>query len=213
MQRLNRDELQLLGMQMDLHSILNLTGGYKKFKEKVFDDEIFWKNKLRKDYPLLEKYLIQSWKNLYLSMYFYICKINNKFGIPYIPEKSFYPIDFYKYNCSTQEALDDAMICAAKGGCLDIMKKLLEMGAREGKTAIQWAAYNGHLDIVEFLIKMDKKCQNKQTYIHVVESAIYSNHLDIVYSTIEKGSLNIDDFNQIEKLVGIFSNFYKKMRE
>lgn len=51
MEDLNKDVLLLLAMQMDLPTLNNFCRTSKRINEKVCNNDIFWRNKLEKDFP------------------------------------------------------------------------------------------------------------------------------------------------------------------
>jgi len=65
---------------------------------KTFRNEDFFKRVLERKYPLLIKIKgeNQSWKEFYLEMVYYLSKLEENYGIPYIPNKDYNPKKFYK---------------------------------------------------------------------------------------------------------------------
>ena len=184
-----------------------------------FNDPIFFKRVLDRKYPLLKEFKKdnETWRRFFIRMTYYIAKLNEEYGIPYIPTKGYDPEDFYKrfknekyiYNTAMAKAAKGghmeivqylidkkganhfnwAMELAALGGHLDIIKYLIdEKGANEFNEALGWAALGGHLDIVKYLID-EKGADNFNSAM--LEAA--RGHLDIVQYLIEKGA---DDFNR-----------------
>ena len=119
-------------------------------------------------------------------MTYYIAKLDEEFGIPYIPTKGYNPEEFFIiYSKNFGNIYNAAMVWAAEGGHLKIVKYLIdEKGATHVNDALEWAAKKGHLDIVKYLI--DEK--GADDFNWALEDAAHGGHLDIVQLMIEKGA-------------------------
>ena len=68
MENLNKDELFLLAMELDLPSILNLCKTSKYLNKMVCENPNLWRSKLNKDYPYLNISEVKDLKGLYLYL-------------------------------------------------------------------------------------------------------------------------------------------------
>lgn len=62
--------------------------------------------------------------------------------------------------------MNDKLIKAAKNGDLNQVKTLVSQGAdihARDDYALRWSAYNGHLEVVEFLKSCEATCEPKET--------------------------------------------------
>lgn len=68
---LNRDNVMLLGLKLNYDEINNFCQISKKFKTLICDNNIFWMNKLNKDYPqTIGKFSMNTnFKKIYLSLH------------------------------------------------------------------------------------------------------------------------------------------------
>jgi len=109
------------------------------------NNEKFWENRLLRKYPLLIKFKgeNESWKEFYLEMVYYLSKLEENFGIPYIPyipTRYYNPKRFYKKFKDSEDIFNEAMIWAVKGGHVDIVELIIEKGANDFNRAIKGAA-------------------------------------------------------------------------
>ena len=134
---------------------------------KRFSDPIFFERVIDRKYPLLKelKKEDESWRRFFIRMTYYIAKLDEEFGIPYIPSKGYDPEGFYKLWNKSKYIYNQAMA---------------------------WAAYGGHLDIVKYLIKKGKEANKRLDFNDAMADAARGGHLDIVKYMIKKGA---DDFN------------------
>ena len=106
MHRLNKDELSVISMNLDLPVLLNLCESSKDLKEKVCNNPNVWNYKLDKDYP--------EYKELDLS-----------FLSPYSPRELYvfmYQLNYIKKLLNTKETLKDIFL-----------KKQLDLGNKKLK--------------------------------------------------------------------------------
>jgi hypothetical protein len=69
--KLNRDELFLIAMDLDISSLINLCKSSKLINEKICNNNIFWRNKLYKDCPnalMIPNNMITDYKALYRTV-------------------------------------------------------------------------------------------------------------------------------------------------
>jgi hypothetical protein len=84
-------------------------------------------------YPLLAEFKEGSWKNLFVQMIYYISKLQEDFGIRYIPTKGYNPKTFYidnvtknkKHDKGDMEHLYDLAIKYAEEGGNDEIVRLI----------------------------------------------------------------------------------------
>ena len=94
MDTLNKDELSVVVMNLDLPTLLNLCESSKELKAKVCNNPNVWNYKLEKDYP--------EYKELDLS-----------FLSPYSPREMYvfmYQLDYIKKFLNTNESLKDVFL-------------------------------------------------------------------------------------------------------
>lgn len=124
--------------------------------EKVCDDDLFRRRMISK-YPLLVMYKPKSikWKQYYLKTIYDMAKLQEDYGIPYIPVAAFMPGQFLKtYEKSrgaSKNIYEDAMVLAAAGGHINLVKLMLEKGAKNYQRVRYIAEQKGHEDIVDLM--------------------------------------------------------------
>tara|TARA_R110001599_G_scaffold348704_1_gene576198 strand:- start:112 stop:753 length:642 start_codon:yes stop_codon:yes gene_type:complete len=184
---LSKDIYEYLTNFADDRTILNMLSVNKKFNDAEFFKRVF----LRK-YPLLLKFRKEdeTLKGLFVRMTYYIAKIEEKYGIPYIPTKNYDPEDFYKadYYYSDLDIKNRAIEWAAKGGHIDIVQLMLDKGANNYNTIMRFASENGHIDIVQLML--DKGADN---FNEAMSYAALGGHIDIVQLMLDKGA---NDFKE-----------------
>jgi Ankyrin repeats (3 copies) len=177
--------LNALARKMDDETLLTFCKTDKYFNSKICNDDFFWKRRLDEKYPLLIEFKNGTWKKFYLKMTYYISKLEEEFGIPYIPTKSYNPEKFYKKYKDSKDIYNFVMVRAAKGGNMEIVKFMIEKGA----TSFDWTMVNasrgGHMEIVKLMI------EKGATYFNTaMRSAALGGHMEIVKLMIEKGATN-----------------------
>lgn len=177
METLNRDVLFMLGLEMDTRTLIVFCNTYKLFNEKICNDENFWKAKLKKDYPLLIRFKeeLQSWKQFYLEMVYFIDKIFEKYKISYIPAEAFDPKEFYQLNWPKQEALNEALYLAVTTQDLSLVKDLIRKGAKDFNGAMINSVEVGNEEFVDFFIS-----KGANDFIRALEYAALSGNLNMV---------------------------------
>ena len=122
MEFLPKDVYEYLTQFGEDEDILNMLKVNKNFNKIINDN--FFERVIRRKYPLLIKFKVddQTWKDFYLSMVKYISKLEEEFGIPYIPNKDYNPKDFYNHYNKDRYIYNKAMDLAALGGHMEIVK-------------------------------------------------------------------------------------------
>jgi Ankyrin repeats (3 copies) len=184
--QLDTGALSILARNMDDKTLLSFCKTDKYFNLKICNDDGFWKRRMEEKYPLLIKYKKGTWKQFYIKMAYYISKLDEKFGIPYIPTKGYNPEQFYKDN---KDIFNSAMVSAARGGHMEIVNLMIEKGATDFDKAMNYAAYGGHIEIVKLMIK-----KGATDFDWAVRNAALGGHMEIVKLMIEKGAT---DFSRI----------------
>jgi Ankyrin repeats (3 copies) len=206
--------LTALARNMEDKTLLTFCKTDKYFNSKICNDDNFWKRRLDEKYPLLVEFKKETWKQFYLKMSYYIAKLEEEFGIPYIPTKEYNPEKFYKnykddeyiFDWAMDEAAEgghmeivklmiekgattfiDAMSKAAKGGHMEIVKLMIEKGATNFSIAMYYASGEGNMEIVKLMIE-----KGATNFAGVMEFAAYSGYMEIVKLMIEKGATNFD---------------------
>jgi Ankyrin repeats (3 copies)/Ankyrin repeats (many copies) len=147
--------LNALASNMDDKTLLSLSDSCEYFNSKICNDEDFWQRRLNEKYPLLIEFKKETWKELFLRMSYYIAKLEEEFGIPYIPTKYYNPKKFYKKYKNSKYIFNWAMNYAAEGGHMEIVKFMIEKGATCFNTAMAYAAKGGNMEIVKLMIEKE----------------------------------------------------------
>ena len=117
-------------------------------------------------------------------MTYYIHKLEEDFGIPYIPTKGYNPRVLFNSN----DKYNEAMKYAVQGGSLDLVKFFIDKGADDWDTGMRYAAQGGSLDLVKFFINKGADYWNWGMY-----GAAQGGSLDLVKFFIQKGANDWDD--------------------
>ena len=82
----NKDVDKEILLRLDDKTLLNFCKT-SKYGNILCQDENFWIRKINSKYPLLKefKHDNETWKQLFIRMTYYIAKLDEEFGIPYIP--------------------------------------------------------------------------------------------------------------------------------
>jgi ankyrin repeat protein len=177
-----KDIYEYLMNFLDDKTILNMLSVNKKFHNKYYFQRL-----IKRKYPLLIEFKKETWKKLFLRMTYYIAKLEEDFGIPYIPTKGYNPEQFYKDHKDYKNIFDWAMGCAAEGGHMEIVKLMIEKDAIDFNYAMANAAEGGHMEIVKLMIEKDATDFN-----WAMTNAARGGHMEIVKFMIEKGATNFD---------------------
>ena len=167
----------------DDRTVIDMLNANVKFK----DDENFFERLVQKRYPFLARYKETTWKKLYLKMVHYMAKLEEEFGIPYIPKELFNPGAFYKVNKTSKNIYNDALLHASLAGREDIVQLMLDKGANNFNGAMNYAAYAGHTNIVQMML--DKGATEIEGSL---VNASRNGHIDIVQLMIDKGATDFD---------------------
>lgn len=195
---LTKDTYEYLLNFADDKDVLNMLSVNKKFRDEKLFERI-----MKRRYPLLLNFKPsdQSCKSFFIEMVYYISKLQEDFGIPYIPFWTFSPEKFYySYIDAPEYFLDGAASVAAEAGRLDLVKMFIDKGAKE--ISLISAARGGNLDIVK-LAKGRGAELNGALY-----EAAERGYLDIVKFMIEKGgatdiesALDVAKFTRNQEIV------------
>ena len=151
---LTKDVYEYLLNFADDRTILNMLSTNKKFRDEEFFERI-----LKRRYPLLLKFKNEneSYKNFFISSIFYIAKIQEKFGIPYIAGEDYDPKliwNVIKHDKYGTERYNILMSYAVLAGDVNIVNLLLEKDKEISlDDALYHAAAGGHLNLVKFFIE------------------------------------------------------------
>ena len=141
---LDKNIYETLISSADDETVIQMLNANVKFRP----DDSFFERLMSRKYPLLMQYKDGTWKQTYLKMVHYIAKLEEEFGIPYIPAVDFDPEYFYKN--SSVNVYDAALYHAAFTGRMDIVKLMLDKGATNLNLATDGACLGGHADMVKF---------------------------------------------------------------
>ena len=135
----------------DDRTILSMLSVNKKFR-----DENLFKRIIQRRYPLLIEFKQpeETWQHFFIQMTYYIHKLQEDYGIPYIPTKGYDPREIL----GKEYIYDQAMKYAAKGGYKDLVEFFIQKGADNWNYGMIGAAEGGSLDLVKFFI--DKGANN-----------------------------------------------------
>ena len=176
---------------VDDHTILQMISVNKKFNDPIFFERI-----LDRKYPYLKelKNKDESWRRFFVRMTYYIAKLDEEYGIPYIPTEGYNPEDFYNIWNKREDIYNNAMRNAALGGHLKIVKYLIDQkGADDFNEAMAWAAAGGHLEIVKYLIKKGEEIGQELSFNYAMFLAAKEGQMMILkYLIDQKGA---DKFN------------------
>ena len=90
---LPKDVYEYLTNFADDRTILSMLSVNKQFNEEQFFIRVF-----DRKYPLLKEFRNknESWRRFFVRMTYYIAKLQERFGIPYIPTEGYNPQAFYQ---------------------------------------------------------------------------------------------------------------------
>ena len=202
---LTKDAYEYLLNFADDRDVLNMLSVNKKFRDEKLFERI-----MKRRYPLLLKFKPsgESYKSFFIEMVYYISKLQEDFGIPYIPFRKFNPkMFYYSYIKNPEYFLDGAASEAAEAGRLDLVRIFIDKGAKE--ISLISAARGGNLDIVK-LGTVKENDLNGALY----EAAEYG-YLNIVKFLIEKGAsdirsaLDVAKYMEHQEIVDYLENLRK----
>ena len=151
-------------------------------------DDNFLRRRLSK-YPNVEKCKkeTESWKRFYLRAIHYIEKMKEKFGFDYSDGDFRLQYDILKDSGNDEKDLLNRSSAYAQ---LSLIKFAVSQGARiypGGSVAVSWAAENGHLDIVKYLVE-DQKADIHYNDEFALQWASGAGYLDVVKYLVEHGA-------------------------
>ena len=129
----------------DDRTILSMLSVNKKFR-----NENLFRRVVERKYPLLIEFKKpdETWQHFFVNMTYYIHKLEEDFGIPYIPTKGYDPRVLF----NGHDKYNQGMKYAAKGGLLDLVNFFISKGADDWDLGMYGAAQGGSLDLVKFFI-------------------------------------------------------------
>ena len=180
---LSKDTYLYLTNFADDRTILNMLSVNKKF-----NDDNFFKQVMKRKYPLLLRYKEkqQTWKQFFISTVYCIEKIEETHNIPYYSIEGYNPKEYCNYS-SKKNILNGMMIKAPEGGQIEMVKLMIEQGANDFNLAMAIAAKYGHIDIVKLMIQYGST--------HFDTAMAYTakgGHIDIVKLMIQHGATDFD---------------------
>ena len=191
----------------DDRTVLNMLRARPEFNESEFFIRV-----LDRKYPYLKelKEKDENWRHFFIRMVYYIAKLDEEFGIPYIPTKTYDPEVFYNLWNKNEDIYNTAMWRAAHGGHLEIVKYLIEeKGADKFNWSMARAANGGHLEIVKYLI--DEK--GASAFNWAMARAAEGGHLDIVKYLIDEKSASAFNWAMIEAAEGGHTEIVEYLRQ
>tara|TARA_R110001599_G_scaffold74040_2_gene204376 strand:+ start:1362 stop:2315 length:954 start_codon:yes stop_codon:yes gene_type:complete len=163
----------------DEKTLLNMLSVNSKFRS----EEIF-KRIIQRKYPLLLEFKKElSYHILFTRMISHIIRLENEYGIPYIPTKDYNPLVLYNSYDKRTGIYDHAMAWASGGGHIDIVRLMLEKGAINMSNCLRNAAIGGYLEIVQLMWSEGARNLNDS-----MGYASKGGHMETVKWLIEKGA-------------------------
>ncbi len=170
------------------------------YTNKKVCDETFFRNLVYNRYPATIRYKdsvkVRDWKNFYLSVIYYIDKLQKDYNFNYNEkkkEKDLSPELEYLSRKLVPSGLkynkDKGLRWASANGHLAVVKYLVERGAdihTDNNIALSFASENGHLPVVKYLVKnkADIRADNDYALRHASEYG----HLPVVKYLVERGA-------------------------
>ena len=139
---------------VDDKTILNMLSVNKKFNNPDFFQQV-----IRSKYPLVIEYKDEiTWRKFYVNL----IMIKEKYNIEY--NGQYNPIKFYK---SWKELITD-------------FPKIKDVPSAYNNTAIRWASYNGHLEVVKYLMSLPGNIDPSADNNYAIRWASRNGHLEVV---------------------------------
>ena len=147
---LTKDTYEYLTNFADDRTVLNMLSANKKF-----NDEQFFKRVMERKYPFLIplKEDGETMRGLFVRMTYYIAKLEEDFGIPYIAFQRYNPERFYKKYKDDPNIYSRALEQAAKIDDLNIVRLMLDKGAVELNKALVFSVLSENTDMINLLIE------------------------------------------------------------
>ncbi len=190
-ERMPKDILQYLAISLDLPEILALYSTSKKFNKYICQKELFWMNKLIKDFDINIEEIPIRYK--YKNYYEYILRIKRQLKskeiyLNTITEDAIKSSDLALLNIVIKDGEDkDYALNFSSALCnFNFVKFLSEKGAdihNHNEAPLRIAARTGCIDIVKFFIRKgaDIHANGEQALIE----ASYNGELDVVKYLVE----------------------------
>ncbi|GAG85778.1 unnamed protein product [marine sediment metagenome] len=170
-------------MNLDDESLLNFCKSAVKqeYEKSLCADETFWKLRMKNYYPSYYHLNNQSWKDFYLKMVYYLSKLEELSGIPYISSE-------YKLYINSQKSmLNMAMNYASDSGQMDIVELMVKKGADNYNLAIIYAAEAGYMDIINYFIE-----KGANNWNGAIGGAAKGGHMNIIQFLLTKNPNNLN---------------------
>ena len=170
----NKDVYEYISHFADDKTVINMILA----NPKVFDNEKFYEKVMRKRYPLLIEFRKENetWKTLYLRMVYVLAKLQEDYQIPYIPTKGCSPERLLDNKIFGKERIyNEALICAAAGGHIQLIGYFLEKGVKYLEEALGTAGRHSNLNTVNYLISKGAK-----DYDYLFDSAAMGGNVEIM---------------------------------
>ena len=185
----SKDIFEYITNFSDDKTILNMLSVNKKFQDASFFQKI-----MSKRYPFLLEFKRknQTWKSFYVETIYYLSRIEEKYGVPYIPTKGYKPKEFYlRYKNLLPSMLitnftDLAMDYAIKGGNIEIVK-LLSQKEINPNLAMWEAIKMENMEITKLMI--DKGADDFNWGLSL---ATETGNMEMVNLMIDKGATAFD---------------------
>jgi len=177
MERLSKDDIFIIGINLDLKTLLNLCKTSKHINSLLCRDNI-WLYNIKKYFPTLNINIMnlyrndRSWKQYYIK-------------------------DLYKiiHRSKWIHALDILLTVASVDGRLDLIIAALDLGANvdtNNNICVRFASNNGHLEVVKLLIECGADIYTGIDISFVTAST--NGHLEVVKLLIDYGAdIHVDD--------------------
>ena len=168
-----KDVYEYLTNFADDKTILNMLSVNKKF-----NDEQFFKRVMGRKYPLLLKYKgaersNETYKEFFIRLVYYLSKLDEEFGIPYIAVPDFDPEGFYLGSLSRNGKINNALVFALEIRDLNAVKHIVERNKDSLNTALHIASTSGYLEFVKYLVS-----QGANSFSYAIEYA--GKHVDVI---------------------------------
>ena len=192
----NKDVDKLILSNLDDKSLLNFCKIKNQYVQVLCQDENFWINRINSKYPYLKEHKLQNqtWRQFFIRMTYYIAKLEEEFGIPYIPAKGYDPEWFYIQWKNNDDIYNEALFYAAKAGNIRIVELLMAKIDEDDidiNTAMARAAEGGQIEMVKFL--MD---QGADDFEFALNSAASEGQIEMAKFLLEKGNIDVADIEE-----------------
>jgi len=167
MERLSKDDMFNLAINLDLKDLLNFCKTSKRINNVLCKQDTFWLYKIKQSFPSLEFNIMNLYKGTRIWKNYYI--------------QDLYP--------TINKNVDKVLIDSSGLGRLDLVIAALDLGANihtEKDRAVRLASQNGHYKIVKFLIE-------READIHALNNialinAVANVHYEVVKLLLDSGA-------------------------